>query len=449
MMTGRWMGLLAVALWGAWLAAGAQTNRKIKALQTKKKEIQKGLVRSQKELKTTEKTVVVKMKDINQMANQLANRQRYIDTMEVQLKRMDGQVERLQQTVNKTTRELAAKKEDYAKALRYASTYRTVSSPLLFVFSSQSISQMFRRSRYANEYANYQRSLAEDIVVKQNQLMAQKNELLKVKAEKNRLLAECMEQKALLQKQHDEEKKNVAGLQKKKKTLQKEVESQRKQLSDLDKKIDQMIAYEVEQARKRAEEARKKAEAEARRKAEQQRKADKKGTSSSKASSSSKSSSSGKKTTASSPGKKWITPQEEAVNGSFERNKGRLPVPITGSYMLGSRFGTYNVPGLKNVQLDNKGTNYIGRTGAMARSIFDGEVSAVFQFGDTKNVLVRHGHYISVYCNLSSVRVVKGQKVKTRDILGTVDNDGSGNCVLHFQLRKETVKLNPEAWIGR
>lgn len=109
------------------------------------------------------------------------------------------------------------------------------------------------------------------------------------------------------------------------------------------------------------------------------------------------------------------------MNGNFVRNKGRLPVPITGSYMVGSHFGTYNVPGLKNVRLDNKGTNYVGRSGAMARSIFDGEVSAVFQFGDTKNVLVRHGSYISVYCNLSSVRVSKGQKVKARDILGTVE----------------------------
>lgn len=432
-----------VVFWAFCAVADAQSNRKIKALQTKKKEIQKGLVRSQKELKNTENTVIVKMKDINQMANQLENRQRYIDTMEVQLKRMGDQVDVLQQTVDKTTRELEAKKKDYAKALRYASAYRTVSSPLLFVFSSQSFSQMYRRSRYAREYANYQRTLAEEIVEKQNELMAQKNELLRVKAEKNRLLAECVEQKALLQKQHDEEKKNVAGLQKKKKTLQKEVESQRRQLSDLDKKIDQMIAYEVEQARKRAEAARKKAEAEARRKAEQQRKKDKKTTSSSKTPVTEK------KKPASPSSNKWITPQDEALNGSFERNKGRLPVPITGSYMLGSRFGTYNVPGLRNVQLDNKGTNYIGRSGAMARSIFDGEVTAVFQFGDTKNVLIRHGHYISVYCNLSSVRVSKGQKVKTRDILGTVDNDGSGNCVLHFQLRKETTKLNPEAWIGR
>ena len=146
---------------------------------------------------------------------------------------------------------------------------------------------------------------------------------------------------------------------------------------------------------------------------------------------------------------KWITPQDQALNSDFVRNRGRLPVPITGNYMLGSRFGAYNVPGLKNVRLDNKGTNYIGRQGAMARSIFDGEVSAVFQFGDTKNVLVRHGSYISVYCNLSSVRVTKGQKVKARDILGKVEDDGTGNCVLHFQLRKETTKLNPEQWIGR
>ncbi len=117
--------------------------------------------------------------------------------------------------------------------------------------------------------------------------------------------------------------------------------------------------------------------------------------------------------------------------------------------MLGNRFGIYNVPGMKNVQLDNKGTNYIGRPGARARAIFDGVVTSVFQFSGTRNVLVRHGSYISVYCNLSSTIVQKGQKVRARDILGTVANDGNGNCTLHFQLRKETTKLNPEAWIGR
>ena len=91
----------------------------------------------------------------------------------------------------------------------------------------------------------------------------------------------------------------------------------------------------------------------------------------------------------------------------------------------------------------------MGQAGARARAIFDGEVSAVFQLGTLKNVLVRHGSYISVYCNLSSTIVSRGQKVKARDILGTVADDGTGNYVLHFQLRKETAKLNPESWIGK
>ena len=133
----------------------------------------------------------------------------------------------------------------------------------------------------------------------------------------------------------------------------------------------------------------------------------------------------------------------------FEKTKGRLPMPITGSYAIVSRFGQYAVAGLKNVKLDNKGIDIKGQKGAQARSIFDGEVSAVFQFGGYTNVLVRHGSYISVYCNLSSASVKQGQKLKTHDSIGTVATDASGNTILHFQLHKETTKLNPEQWLGR
>ena len=117
--------------------------------------------------------------------------------------------------------------------------------------------------------------------------------------------------------------------------------------------------------------------------------------------------------------------------------------------MIGGRLRTYNVAGLKKVKRENKGTTYIGRPGAQGREIFQGEVSAVFQFDGLRNVMVRQGSYISVYCNLSSVTVKKGQKVNARDVLGNVANDGTGNHALDFQLRKETTKLNPEVWIGR
>ena len=136
---------------------------------------------------------------------------------------------------------------------------------------------------------------------------------------------------------------------------------------------------------------------------------------------------------------------DRVVSGGFEANRGRLPMPITGSYRVVSHFGQYNVEGLKGVTLDNKGINILGRPGAQARSIYDGEVSAVFGFSGSMVVMVRHGSYISVYCNLSSVSVSRGQKVSTRQTLGTVGRDN----ILQFQLRHNMAKLNPESWISR
>ena len=137
--------------------------------------------------------------------------------------------------------------------------------------------------------------------------------------------------------------------------------------------------------------------------------------------------------------------EDRRITGSFESNRGRLPMPISGSYRIVSHFGQYNVEGLKNVTLDNKGINILGSSGAAVRSIYDGEVSAVFSFGGTTGVMVRHGSYISVYCNLGSVSVRKGQKVSARQTLGTVGRDN----ILQFQLRRERSKLNPESWLGR
>ncbi len=189
---------------------------------------------------------------------------------------------------------------------------------------------------------------------------------------------------------------------------------------------------------------------------------------------------------------------DRELSGSFAGNKGRLPMPITGPYMITSHYGQYAVAGLRNVKLDNKGIDIQGKPGAQARAVFDGKVAAVFKLNGLFNVLVRHGAYISVYCNLSvasvksgdmvktrqplgtmvaavfklnglfnvlvrhgayisvycnlSVASVKsGDMVKTRQPLGTIFSDGTdnGRTVLHFQLRKEKEKLNPEPWLDR
>ena len=142
-------------------------------------------------------------------------------------------------------------------------------------------------------------------------------------------------------------------------------------------------------------------------------------------------------------------PSDARLTGSFASNQGRLPMPITGNYTISSHFGAYNVNGLNGVTLDNKGINLTAPAGAQARCVFDGEVTAIFSMGGMTNVIVRHGSYITVYCNLTGVSVRQGQRVSTRQTLGSVARDASGNCTLHFQLRHETQKLNPERWLRR
>ena len=140
-----------------------------------------------------------------------------------------------------------------------------------------------------------------------------------------------------------------------------------------------------------------------------------------------------------------MTKSDRMMNGGLELNKGRLPMPITGSYRIVSRFGVNSVEGLRGVFLDNKGINIKGSDGCQARCIYDGEVRAVSQYGGLWVIIVKHGAYFSVYCNLRTPSVFKGDKVRTRQTLGTVGPDN----ILHFQLHKGTSKLNPEAWLGR
>ena len=218
-------------------------------------------------------------------------------------------------------------------------------------------------------------------------------------------------------------------MQKKQRQLKNEIDKQRKAANKLNAEIDRLIAIEIEAARKRAEEERRRKEAEAK-----------------------KQQPSGKEVS------KPVTKQMDAyrvddsdrkLSGTFERNKGRLPIPVTGPYVIVGHYGQYQVEGLRNVRLDNKGIDIKAKQGAMARTIFDGEVTAVFQYNGLANVLVRHGSYISVYCNLESVIVKQGSQLKTRDVIGQISTDSDGNTVLHFQLRKEKDKLNPELWIAK
>ncbi|MBQ8273801.1 MAG: peptidoglycan DD-metalloendopeptidase family protein [Bacteroidaceae bacterium] len=423
----------------------AQNSKKVKNLKAQKTQLQKNLKKSQQALVKTGKDVKDGQSYLHHIDRQLEDRVEHIRTMEHEMDSIEAEMKHISADIASLDAQLADKKQKYLRAIRFSRQFPKVRNTLVFVLSAKNLTQMYRRARYTREYAVYQHDLGRQIQQKQGELMDAQNSLLASKSRMAVLLQEVIRQRRKLNEQQVRQQQYIKNLKRKEDNLRDKVSKQQRELAALNKKIDDLIAYEIEQARKRAEaEAKRKAEAEARRKA-----AAKSGTSASKKQGTSGGAGSKAQQSASSSSGSWLTANDRKLNGTFLQNKGRLPVPITGQYRISGRFGRYNVPGLKNVTLDNKGVNYVGKPGARARCIFDGEVTAVFQFSGSKNVLVRHGSYISVYCNLSSVIVRKGQKLKARDLIGTVQADESGNCILHFQLRKETTKLNPEAWIGR
>lgn len=421
----------------------AQSSKKVKALKAQQTQLQKKIKTAQLDLAKTKKDVQRGQNHLHYIGIQLEDRLAHIRSMECEMDTVEAQIVQIRAQMNSVDSQLTDKKQKYARALRMMRQFPKIQSPVIFVLSAKNFTQLYRRARYAREYATFQHDVGIQIQQKQSELMEVHNRYLIAKNRMVGLVREVMLQRRRLNDEHVAQKKQVDDLKQRQQGLNKQISSQQRELLALNKKIDELVAYEIEQARRRAEEAaRKKAEEERRRAVAQEAR---------QKSVRAEKSSTGVAMAAQTSGKSsaWLTAEDRQLNGSFEQNRGRLPVPLTGQYFIGNRFGTYSVPGLSHVTLDNKGTNYVGKKGARARAVFDGEISAVFRFSGSWNVLVRHGSYISVYCNLSSVIVQKGQKVRARDLLGTVQNDGSGNCVLHFQLRKETIKLNPETWIGK
>ena len=417
----------------------AQSSRLIKELESKRGELQKQIADTESLLKNTKKDVGSQLNSLASLTGQIEERKRYILAINNDVEALQRELSVLERQLRTLQRDLQDKKKKYESSVQYLYRNKSIEEKLMFIFSAKSLGQTYRRLRYVREYATYQRLQGEEILKKQEQIKKKRAELLQVKTAKENLLKEREGEKQKLEDQEKQKREMVANLQKKQKGQQSEINKKRREANQLNARIDKLIAEEIERARKRAaEEARR--EAEARKKSEAKE---------------------GKSTSAS-PGtetKKKAEPLEaysmskadRELSGNFVSNRGKLPMPISGPYIITSHYGQYAVEGLRNVKLDNKGIDIQGKPGAQARAIFDGKVAAVFQLNGLFNVLIRHGNYISVYCNLSSASVKSGDTVSTKQSIGQVFSDASdnGRTVLHFQLRKEKDKLNPEPWLNR
>ena len=414
----------------------AQSTRKIRELEKQHAELQKQISQSESLLQSTKKDVKSQLSNLSLLSGQIDERKKYIATIENDVNVIQREVDRLQVELNTLKKELADKKDNYEQSVKYLYHNRSIQEKLMFIFSADNLNQMYRRMRYVRQYADYQRMQGLEVERKQRQVRDKQKVLVASREAKRKLLEAGQAEKVKLEAQEKERKGLLASLQKKQRTIQGEINQKRRSADKLNAQIDKLIAIEIEKARKRAEE-------EARRKATAENDRNKKeGTNS-------KTPAKGQNIPSSKMGEFKIDSEDRRLSSVFEQNKGKLPIPITGAYMIVGHYGQYQVDGLRNVRLDNKGVDIRGKQGAQARAIFNGEVSAIFQYNGLSNVLIRHGSYISVYCNLQSVLVRKGSKVNTRDVIGQVHTDKEGNTILHFQLRKETAKLNPEIWLQR
>lgn len=410
----------------------AQSNKLIKELESKRGALQKQIAESESLLQTTTKNVGSQLKGLAALTGQIEERKRYILAINSDMDAIDRELVSLERQLNQLQKELKDKKTKYAASVNYLYRNHTIQDKLLFIFSAQTLEQTYRRLRYVREYASYQRMQGEEIQKKQKQINDKRAELTETRKAKENLLKERENEKTTLERQEKEQKALVDSLRKKQRSLQSEINKKRKEANQLNARIDRLIAEEIEKARKRAEE-------EAQREAAARKKAEK------------TESPSATKPKAEPLEAYTMNKADRELSGSFASNRGKLPVPVTGPYIITSHYGEYTVPGLKGVKLDNKGIDIQAKPGAQARAVFNGKVAAVFQLNGLFNILVRHGAYISVYCNLSSASVKADDVVKTGQTLGPIFSDGAdgGRTVLHFQLRREKEKLNPEPWLNR
>ena len=393
------------------------------------------IAKTDKELKTTKKSALQSLHQLNKLTAEITKHKEVIAALNAEISNINKQERKINETISRLEKDLNAKKEAYAKAIRGIAGRNSGYETLMFVFSSNSLNQSYRRIRYLREYSAWRKKEAIKISEQQAELEKKKAELAKTRSEKNAMLGKRTDAANKLKQKEKSQKEVVAELKKKEKELQKELNAQRKQAAALNRRIEQLIA---EEARKAAEEARRAAEA-----AKKATNADKK---------SGKNASAGEVRKSQTKGGYAMTKDELELSNSFSQNKGRLPMPLSGKYMIVGHFGQQQHQELKYVQVNSSGIDIQTTPGTTARSVFNGEVTRVFVMpGYNSSVIIRHGNYLTIYSNLSEVFVKAGDKVTTRQSIGRIYSDPEENnrTVLHFQLWKETTKLNPEPWLNK
>lgn len=392
---------------------------------------------------------------INLINKQISARKELINTQRNEIEALRKEESRLEVEIARLNKELEKKQGHYADAMKGMLNYKFSQNKLLFILSGKSVGESLRRMQYLRQYSKWQREQAEEIK-RQHAEIKEKQELLaKAKADKERALSSLQAEQKKLQSEEKTHQSEMEAARGQEQQLQKTLQEKQQRANQLNAQIEKLIAEEVARQEREAE-ARRKAEEAARRKKDKEKLAeDRKGESSSETERAETSARSEERITEAVPGPRIesgssATTETFNLSKDFAANRGKLPMPVSGTAAIVGNFGTKK-HNEWNVTTNSNGIDVQAERGANIRSVFDGEVSKVFSFpGSNTCVIVRHGDYYTFYANIYDLFVKQGDKVKTGQSLGRIFTDpDTGVSTMHFQLWQKTSKLNPAPWLQR
>ena len=369
----------------------------VKELQKKQKKLQAEIEQTNKMLKQTKKDETATMNKLQLIGKNIQNQKKLIRTLDNEIVALNREMNQLSATRDSLQRVLERYKDDYAQMIRASHFARVQQSPLLFLLSSDNFQQLARRARYLQEFARFRQEQVRRIESTQVQIDEQ-NDLLKAnKDDKMTALSSRKREQENLKRDERKQQNMLNQLKNKEKGLSKQLKQQQKRVAELNKKIDDIIRKQTEKA---------------------------------------------SKTT--------LTKEQKLLAGGFEANKGRLPWPIEKG-MISGHYGKQQHPVYSQVTIDNKGVYLQTTAGSKARAVYKGEVTSCFLVANTYAVIIQHGNYRTVYSNLSKLNVKQGDKVDTKQIIGTIftDPEQDQKTELYFQIYKDRNILNPELWIAK
>ncbi len=361
--------------------------------------------------KKEEKSVLSQVEDINQRISATENLIRITNQQANLLTRtINGNIDK----ISALRDELKVMKEDYAEMIQKSYKSKSQQSRIMFLLSSENFLQAYKRVQYMKQYAKFRKKQGEGIREKTEELQKLNESLIAQKQTKQKLISENEAAKRELSKERKAQQELMATLKKDESKFTSQIRAKQKEADRIEAEIDALIKAAIAEANRRAKASNKATEKPA------------------------------------VAGGFALTAEDRALASSFTSNKGKLPWPVERGMVVKS-FGTHRHPQFPNVTTNSSGVEIATEDDASVRAIFEGTVMLIQVIkGANKYVYIQHGEYISVYGNLASVSVRKGDKVSTKQTIGTVAKSPTeGRTVLKFVIYKNTTKINPADWIYR